>query len=168
MTAYVVETNVAIVANGRGDIHADEECQLACREKLKEICSPHSRQVVVVDNEELVFGEYSKQLKWKGAPGLGDMFFKYVFDHQWGEERVRRVPITPIERYNRLDFRELPENCLDEDDRKFLATAVAAKAVVGKTDILNATDSDWNEKEALTKGLGVTVRQLCPRYASKP
>ena len=166
MTAYVVDTNVAIAANGRGDVHADEECQLACREKLKEVCSPHSRQVVVVDNEELVFDEYSKHLNWKGAPGLGDMFFKHIFVHQHVGKRVHRVPITPCSDPRR-GFEELPTNDLDPSDRKFLATAVAAKDVVGKTDILNATDSDWEQQKELTKSLGVDVRQLCPKQCLK-
>ncbi len=166
MTAYVVETNVAIVANGRGDIHADEGCQLTCREKLREICSPHSRQVVVVDDQDLIFDEYSKNLNWKGGPGLGDMFFKYVFNHQYSGERVRRVSITQCSdpgSDKRRGFEELPENGLDPSDRKFLATAV-----VGKANILNAMDSDWNQEKALTRGLGVTVQQLCPQHASKP
>lgn len=165
MIAYVVETNVAIVANGRGDIHADERCQLVCREKLREICNPNSRQVIVVDERDLVFNEYSKNLNWKGGPGLGDMFFKYVFNYQYSGERVRRVSITPCSdpsNDKRRGFEELPENGLDPSDRKFLATAV-----VGKADILNATDSDWNQQEALTESLGVTVRQLCPQHASK-
>lgn len=157
MTAYVVETNVAIVANGRGDIHADVECQLACREKLREICSLHSQQVVVVDDTGLVFDEYRKHLNWKGEPGLGDMFFKYVFDHQYAEARVRQVSITSIRRRGREDFKELPKNTVDEDDRKFLATAVVAKAT-----ILNAADSDWDEKQAQIKSLDVTVEELCP------
>ena len=34
MTAFVVDTNVAIAANGR-ETHADHLCQLACMEKLE-------------------------------------------------------------------------------------------------------------------------------------
>ena len=50
----------------------------------------------------------------------------------------------------------------DPSDRKFLAVAVVAKAVV-----LNATDSDWDEHAVLMEELGVKVSQLCPEYASK-
>ncbi len=80
----------------------------------------------------------------------------------YGGIRVRRVPITPCDDQCR-GFEELPENKLDPSDRKFLAVATVAKA-----EILNATDSDWSEQEALTDKLGVTVRQLCPQHASKP
>ena len=42
-----------------------------------------------------------------------------------------------------------------------------AVAVVAKAEILNATDSDWEEQKALISNLGVSVRQLCPQHASK-
>ena len=72
---------------------------------------------------------------------------------------MRRVAVTPSED-DRRGFEELPENTFDRSDRKFLAVAVVAKAVV-----LNATDSDWDEHGALMNRLGVKGRQLCPRYA---
>ena len=89
------------------------------------------------------------------------MFFRYLFNHGYDETRVRRISITPCSD-DRLGFKELPENDLDKSDRKFLAAALVAQAT-----ILNATDSDWSEQEALTKSLGVTVQQLCPQHASK-
>ena len=158
MTAYVVDTNVAMAANGR-DTHADLECQLNCIEELESICR---ESVIVLDDGDLIFEEYRNHLHFKGAPGTGDKFFKHVYDHKYGESRVRRVPITPCSD-DLCGYQELPENELDRSDRKFLAVAVVAQA-----EILNATDSDWSEQEALTRGLGVCVRQLCPQHASKP
>ena len=79
----------------------------------------------------------------------------------YGGKRVRQVSITPCND-GRRSFAELLENGLDPSDRKFLAVAVVAQA-----EILNATDSDWSEQEALTSDLGVSVRQLCPQHASK-
>ena len=58
---------------------------------------------------------------------------------------------------DRRGFKELPPNAFDPSDRKFLAVAVVAKAVV-----LNATDSDWEEHAPLMEDLGVVVNQLCP------
>ena len=157
MTPYVVDTNVAIAANGRGT-HADLECQLACVEKLQDVCN---RQVVVLDDRNLIFDEYKEHLNFAGAPGVGDVFFKHVHNHQYGETRVKRVPITLCDD-DRREFEELPENGLDKSDHKFLATALVASAT-----ILNATDSDWGEQEALTERLGVPVHQLCPQYRLK-
>ena len=157
MTPYVVDTNVAIAANGR-NTHPDPKCQLACVKKLLDVCS---RQVVVLDDRNLIFDEYKRHLNFKGAPGVGDMFFKHVYNHLYSETRVRRVRITLCDD-DRRGFEELPENSLDKSDRKFLATALVASA-----SILNAKDSDWGEQEALTERLGVPVHQLCPQYRLK-
>lgn len=59
-------------------------------------------------------------------------------------------------------FEELPENTFDRSDRKFLAVAVVARAVV-----LNATDSDWGEQQALMDELGVEVNELCPQHVAR-
>lgn len=152
MTAYVVDTNVAIAANGR-NTHANDKCRKTCIQKLKDICSQH---VVVLDDGGCIFGEYKRKLNFAGAPGVGDMFFKHIFNHGYDERHVRRVSITPCDDDCR-DFEELPKNKLDRSDRKFLATAVVAKAT-----IINAMDGDWDENQALIKSLRVTVQELCP------
>lgn len=157
MMVFVVDTNVAVVANGR-DTHADEECQLACVEKLESVVA---NEVVVIDDGGAVLKEYMGRLNLSGMPGVGDAFLRHVFNYQVVSERVRRVAVTPSEDDNR-GFEELPDNTFDRSDRKFLAVAVVAGAVV-----LNATDSDWREHEALMESLGVEVSQLCPRQASR-
>ena len=93
--------------------------------------------------------------------GVGDTFYKHLLNHLYRSDRVQMVAVTPSEDPAR-GFEELPENAFDASDRKFLGVAVVAKAVV-----LNATDSDWDEHEALMDRLGVEVSQLCPQYASK-
>ena len=157
MSVFVVDTNVAIAANGR-DTHADMPCQLVCIEKLEEVAK---HGVVVVDDAGAIMDEYGGCLCFSGRPGIGDAFFKYIFDNQYHGSRVRRIRVTPSDD-DRRGFEELPENDFDRSDRKFLAVAVVAKAVV-----LNATDSDWVEHEELMKSLEVEVDQLCPQHASK-
>ena len=157
MTAFVVDTNVAIVANGR-DTHADARCPLTCVKQLKSLAA---RGVVAIDDAGAILQEYANHLSRSGQPGMGDAFFKYVINYQYQNRRVRRVTVTPSADDER-GFEELPENTFDPSDRKFLAIAVVAKAVV-----LNATDSDWREQEALMERLGVEVSQLCPQYASR-
>ena len=154
MTVFVVDTNVAIVANGRGDIHADEACQLACVQQLSSLVA---RETVAIDDRNLILYEYMKHLNLSGRPDVGDVFFKHVFDHRNGN-RVRRIRVTPTGD-DRRGFEELPQNTFDRSDRKFLAVAVAAGAVV-----LNATDSDWGEQQALMDELGVEVDELCPQH----
>ncbi len=155
MTAVVVDTNVAIVANGGPAVTAGPLCQQKCSEKLQGVIDLGT---VAIDDMGLVLEEYANGLDWSGGPGVGDAFFKYIFDHQYVGDRVRRVAVTPSAE-DRKGFEELPENKFDRSDRKFLAVAVKAEAVV-----LNATDSDWCEHEALMDQLGVEVKQLCPEY----
>lgn len=154
MNVFVVDTNVAIAANGR-DTHADTKCQLRCVEQLKLVVE---REVVAVDDKGLVTEEYQNRLIFAGAPGVGDAFWKHVFNNQYLEERVRRVTITPSDDDKR-GFEELPENTFDQSDRKFLAVAVVAGA-----EVLNATDNDWSEHETLMQQLEVEVEQLCPQH----
>ena len=158
MTSIVVDTNVAVAAN-RKNTHADLVCQMACVTKLRAVCRD---TIIVLDNSNLIFDEYKDRLSFAGAPGVGDAFFKHVHQHMYGGKRVLRVAITPCDDGSR-SFEELPKNKLDHSDRKFLAVAVVAQA-----EILNATDSDWSEQEALTRDLGVRVRQLCPQHARRP
>lgn len=157
MTAFVVDTNVPIVANGR-NTHADERCQLTCVEKLESVVS---QDVVVIDNSRAILAEYGTYLRPSGMPGTGDMFYKHVLNFLHRPDRVRMVSVTPSEDLGR-GFEELPENAFDPSDRKFLAVAVVADAVV-----LNATDSDWGEHTALMDQLEVEVSQLCPQHASR-
>lgn len=157
MTRFVVDTNVAVVAN-RGSTHADETCQLACVEKIEALTK---QETVIVDTMGLIVNEYGRKLNRSGAPGLGDAFFKHVVNHQYDGKRIQRVDITCIGDDDR-GFEELPENSLDPSDRKFLAVAVVAGAR-----ILNATDSDWAEQAALVQQLCVEVEQLCPQHARR-
>ena len=155
---FVVDTNVAIVANGGSNTSADQLCQLACVEKLEHIVT---QGTVAVDDNQQILLEYAKHLSWSGAPGVGDMYFRHVFDNQYKNDRVRRIAVTPTND-ERKGFEELPENAFDPSDQKFLAVAVVSGAV-----IVNATDSDWDEHSALMVELGVEVDQLCPQYAHK-
>ncbi len=157
MTAFVVDTNVAIAANGR-ETHADLQCQRSCVERLAAVVK---EETIAIDDAGLIFDEYARHLRRSGQPGVGDLFLKHVFDHQYQTARVRRVTLRRSTD-TRRGFEELPENTFDPSDRKFLAVAVVARAVV-----LNATDSDWDEQTALLHRLRVQVRQLCPQHASK-
>lgn len=151
---FVVDSNVAVVANGRAT-HANQDCQLACISKLEQVVRQHR---VALDKGGLIFEEYQRRLNFSGGPGIGDMFFKHLFNHQYNRKRVLQVKITPSDADR--GFMELPTNRLDPADRKFLAVAAVARA-----SILNAADSDWNENADLLDNLGVTVVQLCPDYA---
>ncbi|MFC5551336.1 hypothetical protein [Massilia aerilata] len=153
----IVDTNVAISANGR-DTHASLQCQLNCIEFLQSLVSFSSKAKTAVDAGGVILEEYSKYLFHRGAPGVGDQFFKYLHDNMYSGTRVIVGTITPIDDDNR-GFEELPKNQLDKSDRKF-----AALAVVTGADIYNALDTDWQEAKALFDQTNITIKQLCPDH----
>ena len=156
MTSVVVDTNVAMAANGRGT-HADMACQAACVARLKAVVA---HDTVFLDETGLVFGVCEASALGRRTRH-GRCLFKHVFDNQYRPERCRRVPVVPLDD-ERRGFEELPPNSFDPSDQKFLAVAV-----VGRATVLNATDSDWAEHAALVNGLAVKVEQLCPQHAAK-
>jgi len=156
---WVVDSNVAIVANGKAN-HASKQCELRCVEFLEAAVSDKLKYIVCLDLHGKIVDEYRSYLSYSGQPGTGDIFFKFLHDNMYGDKRVKLVSITPIDDETR-GFDELPVNTLDPSDRKFLAVARVAKAK-----IVNATDSDWHEQHALTKSLHVAVEQLCPEHAT--
>ena len=93
--AVVVDTNVAIVANGRkGETNADADCQLSCVEMLRSVVA---EEVVAIDDRRVILQEYRNRLDFSGRPGVGDFFFKHVWDHQYQDGRVQQVVVTPCD-----------------------------------------------------------------------
>ncbi len=156
---WVIDTNVAISANGKDGkgepAEASDTCQLVCIELLKTCKKLH----IAIDKTGLIMDEYKRHLSHRGQPGVGDMFFKYLHDNQHAENKIHTVNITPLSDTGR-GFDELPPNTVDPSDRKFLATAVVAKAI-----IINATDSDWAEQSELLETLNIGLKQLCTEHS---
>jgi predicted nucleic acid-binding protein len=153
----VIDTNVAIAANGR-DTHASLACQLECVELLQKLTADGNRHRICVDDRDQILEEYRAHLYHRGEPGVGDRFYRYLHDHMYTGARVIRVAITSTDDDAR-GFVELPPNDIDRSDRKFLAVALLANAT-----IVNATDTDWYEKAESIARLGVQVKQLCPEH----
>lgn len=153
----MLDTNVAVVANGRTP-QAGDDCVEACITTLVELREHHR---VLVDDRGLIFDEYRRRLSPSGQPGLGDAFFKWLWDNQGNPDHCRQVRITPTK--DGRGFDEFPDDPaladFDPSDRKFVAVALASE---GSPPILNASDTDWwNHREALSRH-GVEVRFLCP------
>lgn len=163
MRSSVVDTNVAIVANGR-DTHAGAKCQLDCIRRLRELVQ---HGVVVLDRLGLIFEEYRRHLRSAGQPGVGDAFLRHLFDHRYDQTKCEIVEVTCIPDDKR-SFEEFPNDealaGFDPNDRKFVA---AARASVRDPVILNATDSDWGQFERPLAQHGVVVEQLCPCEVAK-
>lgn len=160
MNAFVIDTNVAIVANERSP-QAGPDCVLRCVEALESA----REGVIVIDDAYRILDEYMNHLSFAGEPGAGDAFFKWLFENQAVEERCERVPLT-LRSDDPDDFNEFPADPelakFDPPDRKFVAVALASRL---GPEILYAVDSDWwNHQEALERN-GVKVRLVCPDQA---
>ncbi len=149
----VVDTNVLIVANERDSL-ADPQCQLACIELLERI--GEAGVVFLLDDRELIMTEYARYCSYSGAPGVGDIFFKTLYDRQYTGGAVERIAVWPVPDPSR-GFDNLPENRFDPSDRKFLSVAKA-----GHGRVVNATESDWSEHKDFVVAQGVEVTELCP------
>jgi hypothetical protein len=152
-----MDTNVAVVANGRAE-QAGDRCVATCITNLLEI---RDSRRVLLDESGLILEEYRRHLSPAGQPGPGDAFFKWLWNNQSNPDQCRQVPITPIQ--GSRGFEELPDDpdleAFDPSDRKFVAVAVASGE---HPPILNAADTDWwIHREALRRR-GIEVRFLCP------
>lgn len=135
----LVDTNVAIVANGKSE-QADESLVEICIDAILEVTGKGG---LVVDDAGLIFDEYRQNLSLSGQPGTGDAFMKWVHDYQWNRDFCERRAITRLEGDDR-GFAEFPAAAaleeFDHSDRKFVAVANAAEP---KRPILEAVDFKW-------------------------
>lgn len=153
----VVDTNVAITANGKAN-QANTQCVSKC---LHELVTIRNAKQVLLDDKGLILQEYLKQKPHGFPQGAGDAFLVWVYDNQANSAHVRIVPVTPLNGGS-MGFAEFPNDSelfsFDQDDRKFVAVALASKT---PTTILNATDTDWwIHRKALSKN-GVQLKFLC-------
>jgi hypothetical protein len=151
MIHRVVDTNVAIVANGR-DTNATVKCQLACLTQLRKILEGGQ---IVIDDAGDILEEYRRYLSPSGQPGVGDRFFREILINF--TSKVQRVHLEKKSDGSYSDFLiDARLKAFDASDRKF--AAVARKVAVP---VLNATDSDWlDHREALADN-GIVVEFAC-------
>lgn len=159
----VIDTNVAVTANGR-HAAASPECVIATARSLQTVMvSGH----VFIDDAGLILAEYRANLDSRGQRGPGDVFLKWLLTNEWAQDRVSRVAITP-KTADRTDFEELPRSrdgvSYDPSDRKFLAVAAAHPE---HPPILQATDSKWWGWKKSLAHAGISIHFLCPEIEQK-
>jgi len=158
----VVDTNVPVVANGKHE-RAGPECVAACISALIQA----RRKLLLLDDRGFILAEYRRHLAHRGQPGVGDAFYKWLWDNQANPARCRIVVINPIGE-SETDFAEYPADpelaAFDPSDRKYVAVASASGL---EPDILNASDTDWwSFREALMRH-GINVKFLCPELMQR-
>jgi hypothetical protein len=150
-----VDTNVAVVANGR-DTHASVAC---CRKAVALLMQLHRNGRVVIDDGGAVLAEYNKRLHPQGQPGVGDLFYRHVLDNRGNTNRVRAVNVgQPRGDALRAAFDSGTLGIFDPDDRPF-----ALCSAVGRAPIATAIDSDWVDHEAGLIACGVRIDYVCGR-----
>jgi hypothetical protein len=158
MTGKVVDTNVAVIANGR-DVNASKECRhrsvIVLEELVKKGC-------IVIDTDGSILAEYGARLHPEGQPGVGDLFYRHVLDNQGNARRVRLVRTVGLRGDAlREAFQRGTLTGFDPSDRKFALCAVTARVPVA-----TATDSDWVQHEVGLSACGVQIEYVCGREAA--
>lgn len=154
----VIDTNVPATANAANP-GAPARCVSA---SAKALAAVMKRGRVFVDAEGQIVAEYRANLRATGQPGPGDAFLKWLLTHEWGAERVTRVPIT-ARVGDEQGFDELPPppagTVYDPSDQKFLAVAAAHPE---RPPILQSFDSKWWGWRDALSAISVRVHFLCP------
>ncbi|MBE2209499.1 MAG: hypothetical protein IAE84_18065 [Saprospiraceae bacterium] len=156
----IVDSNVPIVANDI-NTHADLACVESCIQKLIEIQSSNR---VILDISGFVLTEYQRHLSHRGQPGLGDAFFKWLWDNQAQTSLCTQIDISPTDDSG-TTFDVFPDDPelvgFDLSDRKFVALALASPEFAP---IVNATDTDWSIFRIPLSAHGIQIDFLCPQH----
>jgi len=162
VSAFVIDVNVAIVANGVSD-QADDKCRLDCIQALMLV----RKNLVCVDDGDNIMTEYRNNLSMRGQPGVGDEFMYWLHQNQYTENVCERVEIHPDSDWGFAEFphdddlgRITDPQRFDPSDRKYVAVAIGSN---NSPEILNAVDSDWQQFQNELSSHGVQVRELCPQ-----
>ena len=97
MQEVVVDTNVAVVANG-DTVQANWECVRACSQFLERVLK--GEFCILLDAQDRILREYRRQLmhpRNKTQKRLGTAFFKWLWDNQAVKNRCRKIVIIPNE-----------------------------------------------------------------------
>jgi hypothetical protein len=152
----VLDTNVAVVANGRMT-KASEDCVATC---INELLRIREERRLILDEGGLILEEYRRHLRPSGQPNSGDAFFKWLWENQGNPNHCRRVAISPDPGRGFVSFPDDPElERFDKNDRKFVAVALSSGTA---PPVLNASDSDWWAHRAALQRHGVRIVFLCP------
>ncbi|MCX6379227.1 MAG: hypothetical protein NT023_07075 [Armatimonadetes bacterium] len=161
--SVIVDTNVAIVANG---VITSESlaCQEACLSALEEVVN---KRICLLDSEGEIISEYLGAKPHGFPQGVGDLFLVWVYDNQYNSEFCKITHVTPIPSRKRR-FEEFPDDTdlegFDPSDQKFVAVAIASEEA---PPIFHATDRVWRRFEPALLKYGVHVKHLCSDSTSR-
>jgi hypothetical protein len=163
---FIIDTNVPLTANNVLKCPEDSQdwrvCAVQCIVLLESIVK--TKAGLVLDSNDGIFDEYSHKLSYRGQPGLGDKFFKWLHDNRYRFPEEDRVPIT-IDGDSYVEFPEHPGLAnFDVSDRKFIAVANAHRL---KPTIYEATDCKWWGWRTALEEVGIHVHFLGEDYVKR-
>ena len=155
-TEIVMDTNVAVVANGQ-TAQASPNCVRKCIESLRQIRKDCR---ILLDDKDLILKEYRTNLRPSGQPGPGDAFYKLLYESLGNPAYCRTVAVNLHPDRVLEEFPEDPSlSSFHHKDRKFVAVALASGT---DPQILNACDPGWWQHRQELLQHGVDVVFLCP------
>lgn len=159
---YLIDTNVAVVANGKSD--AGPACVIAAIERLEQLIAG---EILVLDDTGHILSEYRRHLSPHGQPGTGDQFYRWIWEQAaYNPRHCELITLVLDEDGN---FAAFPKTAalatFDLSDRKFVAAALTHPA---NPPVVNATDTDWHEHHAALVQQGVQVEFICPNEMTRP
>jgi hypothetical protein len=150
--AWVIDTNVLLVASGR---HEDisPACVVACVRRLEEIMQEGR---VVLDDAYRILGEYQHKTNPNRGKSVGQIFLKWLLRNR------NRCLFVALWEHPERGFHSFPEDAelahFDPADRKFVAVAAACAE---PATILQAADSKWLGWVSALERHGIVVEFLC-------
>lgn len=153
MVEAIIDTNVAVIANGQNN-DVVQSCYNAC---VRFIITAKASRVIVIDDGDEVRSEYAKAIADRRPHELGAHFLFHILNHQYDPAKVRRVALTKDGNGNFIDFPNVPElSTFNHSDRKF-----AALSKNTGIEVTHAADSDWCDFLTPLQANGINITHLC-------
>lgn len=172
MGRLIIDTNVAVIANGTNSPQASPDCRLKCVAILALLFG--GERQLVLDDRWAVLGEYKANLRPSNG-GLGDRFLQWVLQNYMGP-LCERVPITQHESRGFAEF-PIDDRLSDFDpaDRKWIALSRACTELLDESvPIVEAADMKWRAYLTVFRDYQVEIDFICdgsqaagPRRARK-
>ena len=158
---YLIDTNVAIVANGKSD--AGPACVLEAIERLERLIAG---EILVLDDADHILAEYRRHLSPSGQPGTGDQFYRWIYEQAaYNPLHCEKVTLALDEDKNFAAFPTVVGLAgFDLSDRKFVAAALTHPA---NPPIVNAADRGWRNYHGALAATGVQLEFLCPEESTR-
>lgn len=154
----VIDTNVLYAADNLND----SLCQKASLEQIESVKMGKER--IALDKQGYILEEYTRFAKTLDNTSVRKQFVNWL--RAYSHTKCLQVDPQPTDNSG-VNFSWFPSDPaladFDQDDRKFVATSLAAQKETGQpVPIVNALDSDWCDYLAALQQNGVVVRFLCP------